>query len=44
MLAANPVIGVFGVITGVPLQPMNERFGVALDDLVGVDEIEVDIT
>ncbi len=43
VLAAELVIEVFAVTADVLLEPSDEGFGIALDDLVGVDEIEVDI-
>lgn len=44
MLAADAVIVVFRVIRRVLLQSANQGFGVALDDLVCVDEIKVNFT
>ena len=44
MLAAYLVVVLFRVVSGVLLQLLNERFGVALNDLVGIDEIKVNIT
>ena len=44
MLAADAVIVFFRMIDRVLLQLANQWFGVALDDLVSVDEIKVNIT
>jgi len=44
VLAANPVVVVFRVVSGVRYQPRDQGFGIALDDLVSIDEIKVDIT
>lgn len=44
VLAAELVIVVFAVTAGVLLEPSDEGFGIALDDLVGVDEVKVNIT
>ncbi len=44
VLASNLVEIVFAVLAGVLLKPGDEGLGIALDNLVGVDEIEIDIT
>ena len=44
VLTANLVVIVFFVVSGVLLQPRDQGVGVALDYLVGIDEIKVDVT
>ena len=44
VLTSDAVVVVFGVICRVLAQLLDEGFGIALDDLVCVDEIKVDIT
>ncbi len=44
MLAADVVVVVFAVLCRVLAQLGDEGLGVALDNLVGIDEVKVDIT
>ena len=44
MLAADVIIVIFAVLRSVFAQFDNKRLGVALDDLVGDDEVKVNIT